>query len=224
MSRGWRSSLDAANNDWELVQVVREFMKARTVSKYWAVGRAVDMWDGPIFFRQNERGYWNHNYFMAESDEVVGSQLWFIPWDVDDTFPREGRTSYGQLPRAYPEWDVPVESCAAGYNHFGQSMAPSCFRLIRAFARGLRSEYMEEAAALLDGPFSLCRLTAKIDRWHAAIAPYMAADTAAQLYPAKGNQHFNHSGAKPGFSGKNTRPYEKDDPPMAYAYPPTRIP
>ena len=35
---------------------------------------------------------------------------------------------------------------------------------------------------------------------------------------------INHSGAKPAISGKNTRPYEKDDPPMAYAYPPTRIP
>ena len=35
---------------------------------------------------------------------------------------------------------------------------------------------------------------------------------------------INHSEAKPRISVKNTRPYEKDDPPIAYAYPPTRIP
>ena len=36
--------------------------------------------------------------------------------------------------------------------------------------------------------------------------------------------HINRSDAKPRFRVKNTRLYEKDDPPMAYAYPPTRIP
>jgi hypothetical protein len=89
--------------------------------------------------------------------------------------------------REFPAWDEPVESCTP-YNHFGQSMAPSCFKLIRAFARGLRSQYVAAASELLSGPFSLCRLQAKIDRWRDAIAPFMAADTAAGLYPAKDSQ------------------------------------
>ena len=67
-------------------------------------------------------------------------------------------------------------------------MSPSCFKLIRAFARGLRSEFMEAATQLLDGPFALCRLQAKVDRWHDAIAPFMAADAAAGLYPARDSE------------------------------------
>ena len=87
------AALESASNDWELVQVVREFMKARTVSKYWAVDRAVDMWDGPIFFRQRAGGYWNHNFFLAQSDDNGPGEFSFVPWDVDDTFAAEGRTS-----------------------------------------------------------------------------------------------------------------------------------
>ena len=203
------AALQGASNDWELVQVVRRFMKARTVSKYWAVDRAVDMWDGPIFFRQQGRGYWNHvrlatfsnclrcsfanrkasrsqNYFLAQSDDEVDSEFWLVPWDVDDTFAPQGRTSYGAV-REFPAWDEPVEACV-NYDHFGSSMAPSCFKLIRAFARGLRSEFMEAATQLLDGPFALCRLQAKVDRWHDAIAPFMAADAAAGLYPARDSE------------------------------------
>ena len=42
---------------------------------------------------------------------------------------------------------------------------------------------------------------------------------------SESNSHnLNDSGAKPRITAQNTRPYEKDDPPMAYAYPPTRIP
>jgi hypothetical protein len=45
---------------------------------------------------------------------------------------------------------------------------------IRVFARGLRSKYMEAAAALLAGPLAPCRLWAKLDRWRDAVAPFMA--------------------------------------------------
>jgi hypothetical protein len=89
----FRVALESASNDWELVQVVREFMKARTVSKYWAVDRAVDMWDGPIFFRQQAGGYFNHNYFLVQSDDGDPGEFSIVPWDVDDTFTAEGRTS-----------------------------------------------------------------------------------------------------------------------------------
>jgi hypothetical protein len=69
-----------------------------------------------------------------------------------------------------------------------QQIAPSCSPLIRTFARGLRSEYMAAAEELLAGPFSECRIGAKLERWHDAIAPFMAADTAAGLYPARDYQ------------------------------------
>ena len=48
---------------------------------------------------------------------------------------------------------------------------------IRVFARGLRSKYMEAAAALLAGPLAPCRLWAKLDRWRDAVAPFMAGAT-----------------------------------------------
>ena len=50
-------------------QVARRFMKAKTVQRYWAVDRAIGMWDGPIFWRRQGGAYWNHNFFMVQSDE-----------------------------------------------------------------------------------------------------------------------------------------------------------
>ena len=67
-------------------------------------------------------------------------------------------------------------------------------------------------------------------RWHRMSDQYVAALQSVVLRAADSagctdaHGHVNHSGAKPRISGKNTRPYEKDDPSMSYAYPPTRIP
>ena len=40
----------------------------------------------------------------------------------------------------------------------------------------------------MHGPFSRCRLYSKLQRWHEAIAPFMQADAAGGLYPAKDEQ------------------------------------
>ena len=40
------AALDAASTDWGLVQVTRQFMKAKMMAKYWAVDRAIEHWDG----------------------------------------------------------------------------------------------------------------------------------------------------------------------------------
>ena len=56
-------------------------------------------------------------------------------------------------------------------------MPPSCFKMVRAFARGLRRYYMDAAERLIAGPLQKCRMDAKLDRWTAALKPFMARDT-----------------------------------------------
>ena len=190
------AALEAAATDWDLVQVATRYMKVDSVARYWAVDRAIEHWDGPVNFRDDfmRRGqgfYWNHNYFMAESDDgddQSSSQFWIVPWDMDGTFPENPRN--GPWRGGRPDWDQPVDNCRtfSSTNGMSQQVAPSCSPLIRAFARGLRSQYMQAAEELLRGPLGRCRIQSKLDRWQAAVEPFMAADAAAGLYPAKDGQ------------------------------------
>ena len=49
-----------------------------SMPKYWAVDRALGLWDGPVHFRYfsgpyndgtSSTGFFNHNYFMYESSD-----------------------------------------------------------------------------------------------------------------------------------------------------------
>ena len=66
-------------------------------------------------------------------------------------------------------------------------MTPSCWKIIRAYARGMRSLFMAAAQRLLEGPLQPCRIAAKLDRWSARIAPFIQADIDNQppRYPAR---------------------------------------
>ena len=53
---------------------------------------------------------------------------------------------------------------------------------------------MEAAAAALQGPLRSCNINAKLDRWKALIAPHVANDRAAGLYPAQDGQQPDFDG------------------------------
>ena len=69
--------------------------------------------------------------------------------------------------------------CEDYISQLSPSMPPSCFKMVRAFARGLRRYYVDAAERLLAGPLQPCRINAKLDRWTAALKPYLDADRAA---------------------------------------------
>ena len=67
--------------------------------------------------------------------------------------------------------------------HFGFTLSPSCWKVIRAFSRGLRTRWVEAVEQLLAGPMQPCRVSAKLERWAARIAPFIEADIASGHYP-----------------------------------------
>eukprot|EP00928_Gymnodinium_smaydae_P039695 TRINITY_DN27054_c0_g1_i1.p1 TRINITY_DN27054_c0_g1~~TRINITY_DN27054_c0_g1_i1.p1 ORF type:complete len:623 (+),score=68.80 TRINITY_DN27054_c0_g1_i1:62-1930(+) len=230
--------------DWELVQVVKRFTHAKTLSRYWAVDRAVGNWDGPANFRWDSDAWWNHNYFMYEDDNQNMSKREFtiVPWDVDGTWNGRGFvTPYdwdtpvcddgsGQGKKSCPgdggiqhphgvevchqlshyrcnngnferlgfcagrvpgEGEAECTKCRGFFTASGVQMPPSCFKMVRVFARGLRSYYMNASQRLLAGPLNLCRVQDKLRRWISQIKDAMASDTSAGLYP-----HTRHVGKK----------------------------
>jgi len=195
-------ALSRASDDYELVNVTRQFLAAKHWATYWAVDNAINNWDGPVNFRREDRGYWNHNFFIYETD-TGKRQLKIVPWDLDSTWgiADDMRDALGDR----PEWDAPVcepEStsnecitCRDFSSTFGMStqMAPSCFKMVRVFARGLRSEYMNASLRLLTGPLHPCRVMAKLERWSKAIAPFMDRDEADGNYPATSYQDAERS-------------------------------
>lgn len=80
---------------------------------------------------------------------------------------------------------------------------------VRVFARGLRSEYMSSALLLLSSGFSRCAIWAKLDRWRDSIAPFMARDAAAGLYPARDEQDADWADALAHFRNV-TMPHYRD--------------
>ena len=73
-------------------------------------------------------------------------------------------------------------------------MPPSCFKMVRAFARGLRRYYMDAAERLLAGPLQPCRINAKLDRWAAALKPHLDQDEEDGLYVFKQQKRKEKNG------------------------------
>ena len=144
--------------------------------------------------------HWTHNFFLYEEDRKNASKREFdlVPWDLDNTWPDLENPSAKGLIGERPDWDKAV--CAPGDTTAGtdcikcelfrttlsQQMPISCFKMYRAFAVGLRRYYINAAETLLAGPLQPCRVNAKLDRWTAALKPYLDADQAAGLYPEWG--------------------------------------
>ena len=96
-----------------------------------------------------------------------------------------------------PDWDAPVcppgvknAACTTCEPYKGalnsDQVAPSCFKMYRAFARGLRRYYIDASERLLAGPMQSCRIDAKLERWTAALKPFMERDTQLGLFPELG--------------------------------------
>lgn len=59
-------AVEAATDDVELAQVIKQYTAAKDWATYFAVDRAIEHWDGPSNFRAEGRTAWTHNFFLFE--------------------------------------------------------------------------------------------------------------------------------------------------------------
>ena len=200
MRRTYRGSSNLARRSPRPLPTLSSERRSRnTAAKYWAkylvIDRAIEHWDGPTNFRWDEerKGSSTHNFFMYVDDrEASKRELRIVPWDLDNvlTSPDNGQEMVGNR----GAWDKPIcgegqtEGCVecspfTSTGGLSQSMRPGCFRLLRAFMRPLRDEYMQAAEEALAGPAKACKMKAKLDRWADTIRAEMATDVDQGLYP-----------------------------------------
>lgn len=202
--------LYAAQDDYDLVQVLKKYTYVNQWAKFWAVDRAIAHWDGPTTWWVYDGGAWTHNLQLYQDDpNVTGADKFsIIPWDMRMTFMAldEESVAYSLVEAdgwekhmhskgisatqedGYAEWDAPVCEDETGCIQCAQTLNweqlhPSCTRVTRAFARGLRKEFHEGARQLLAGPLQTKRAQMKLDRWHDQIKEYIQKDKEAGVYP-----------------------------------------
>lgn len=207
---GFNREILAASDDYELVQVLKKYIHIDNWAKYYAIDRAIMHWDGPTSFWRDDNVHWTHNsqFYQDDPDATDADKFSIIPWDMRMTFMGFDETTvYNQVmgldgwekhmhakglsdtvADGYAAWDAPICGEETGCIDCEEAMGweqlhPSCTRVSRAFARGLRKEYHEAVRQLLSGPMQLHRVQAKLDRWHDAIRPFVEQDKAAGVYP-----------------------------------------
>jgi len=166
-----------------------------------------------VYGEGDEAGAWTHNLQLYQDDPEVSDEDKFhiIPWDMRMTFMAldEESVVYSIVEAdgweskmyekgisstqadGYAEWDAPVcddpqgcIQCAETLSQYDwMQLHPSCTRITRAMARGLRKEFHEGARQLLAGPFQTRRAQMKLDRWHDQIKDYIEKDKEAGVYP-----------------------------------------
>ena len=203
--------LYAAKDDYDLVQVLKKYTYVSQWAKFWAVDRAIAHWDGPTTWWVYGGGAWTHNLQLYQDDPNVtaADKFSIIPWDMRMTFMAldEESVAYSLVEAdgwekhmhekgisktqadGYAEWDAPVCDEAQGCIQCDETLQweqlhPSCTRITRTMARGLRKEFHEGARQLLAGPLQTKRAQMKLDRWHDQIKEYIQKDKEAGVYPA----------------------------------------
>lgn len=209
-----------AKDDYDVVQVLKKYTYVNQWAKYMAVDRAIAHWDGPTSWWVYGDGAWTHNLQLYQDDPEVtdADKFSIIPWDMRMTFMAldEDTVSYSLVNAdgwekhmhqkgiaanqadGYAEWDAPVCDDTKGCVQCAQTLHweqlhPSCTRISRAFARGLRKEFHEGARQLLAGPLQTTRAQMKLDRWHDQIKDYIQQDKDAGVYPGfeEGNEKLD---------------------------------
>lgn len=163
-------ALNAASDDG-LRSVLGRYVDLDQLSRYMAVDDAIANFDGVTTYYTNgipeENG--NHNFYIyQESPE----RFTFIPWDLESTLSLLGK--FGSV----PSWQSKPQDCSLTYPVWSGTLkvvAPGCNRVFRGLAADLGT-YRAAGRELLDGPFALDRLLAKIDRLAAFIRPQATAD------------------------------------------------
>ena len=163
-----------AATDQNIESVLNEWMDLDHMTRYLAVDRTIESWDGIVAWYCPSGGCFNHNYYWYES--ASERRMWLIPWDLDNSFasPNFIESQYGM-----PNWNDVSFDCTQRVQVFwGLRARPAACDevLIRRFATVIWDRYVLAVENFLDGPFQVSALEAKVDTWAAQIAPAVEED------------------------------------------------
>jgi len=164
------AALEAAD-DTNFEATLEQWTDVDMLMAKMAVDRAIEHWDGIVAWYCSGAGCTNHNYYWYESS--TEDKVWLLPWDMDRAMvvPTPIRSFYGM-----PDWDD-ASSCAPVTIFFSvQGLPPACDKFIGSLSRNLWSRYVAKTQELLDGPFQLSALEAKVDLYAAQLAPFIDED------------------------------------------------
>ncbi len=152
----------------ELPAVVARWMDPDPMLRYFAVDQLVQNWDGIWKFYCWGENCGNHNFYIY--DDPSSGLLQVIPWDLDFTFNRPNQDQ-GRSWLTPPACDAPPDSR-------NWERPPQCDPILRGLMLGNWERYRSTYRDLIapGGPLAEDALLARIDRYRALIAPYVAGD------------------------------------------------
>jgi hypothetical protein len=156
----------------DLTRVVGNWFNVDYMMKVFAVDRATTNWDGLFTFYcpGATGGCGNHNYYIYESQ--TENRLWFIPWDMDNTF-----QPFAWMIELLGPWDAPNPTCANNVlADWAWLKVPRCDRIINGLAGAGHDRFIAAVNQLLAGPFDVAKMRQDIDTWAAQISDGVKAD------------------------------------------------
>ena len=156
-------------------QALPEWMDIEYLARFIAVDRTIAADDGAFHFYCQRTGCANHNFYVYEEDE--GSNLWVIPWDLDNAFvvldPSISTIAdlFLKVVDAWYDLSVPCAPHEGAASWTPWQIPPICDPLIRTYAEHFMDDYRAAMDVLLDGPFSPEVVEEKLSEWSAQIAP-----------------------------------------------------
>jgi hypothetical protein len=149
-------------SDSELRSVVSQYLDLKYLANFMVADDAVAAFDGVTTFYASDTDAGNHNFFFYQESDA---KFTIIPWDLESSMSLS--SDYGNV----PPWYLKPEDCAKTYPVWGgqsKVIAPGCDNLFKALAKDM-SDYQAAGRKLLDGPFALETMRAKIDELAAYI-------------------------------------------------------
>ena len=163
------------SDESSLPATLDHYMDLDYLARFLAVEDAVASYDGITYFwtdgvqATNDA---NHNYFVYEESPT---RFTLIPWDLESSF-------WINPDHTTPHWTVTPPDCGLTYPYWeGLAHAPGCDQVFHALDSDL-GRWRAAARTLLDGPFTVEKMTAAIDRYLAVIGDAARADPTPPKY------------------------------------------
>lgn len=144
------------------------------MARYFVVDQVTQNWDGIWKFYCGRHGCGNHNFYIY--DDPGSGRVVVVPWDLDFTF----GSPNADLARSW--WVDDPEACESP----GGTRPPQCDPLLRGLMRANWALYEQHLRALTrpGAPLSEGEMLARLDRYRAAILPYVDGDPQGPDGPA----------------------------------------
>jgi spore coat protein CotH len=146
------------------------------LARYMAVDDAVANYDGVTYFWTDGSDRFNHNYYFYED---APQHFTLVPWDVEATF-------WINPDHAAPHWTELPEDCSLSYPYWsGLAAAPGCDVVFQALL-DQADAWKAASRELLDGPFAVDAMLAKIDAYEAFLVEEAHRDPTPPMYTSFG--------------------------------------